>query len=85
MARQPVKKTRVNIYLPESLVSKLDDDANSLGLSRGAVICMYLVRHYENQQTSALLQKGMDMIEKNMSDKVPNEAVQLALQNFSLG
>lgn len=85
MARQPVKKTRVNIYLPESLVNKLDDDANSLGLSRGAVICMYLVRHYENQQTNLTFQKGVNMLEKNMNDMKTHETIQTVLKDFGLG
>ena len=80
MARQPVKKTRVNIYLPESLVNKLDDDANSLGLSRGAVICMYLNRHYENQQTAKSFRDGVELMQKT-----PNEAIQMIMKDFDLG
>lgn len=63
MAR--TKKFRVNIYLPESLVNRLDSEAEELGISRGAVIAMNLSRYYQGIDTNSAVAKGIEFLSED--------------------
>lgn len=58
---EPLKngKVRVNIYLPQTLVSRLDEDAKVMGTSRGGIITQRLMQFYLDLETQIQLNNGI--------------------------
>ena len=52
-------KVRVNVYLPKTLVDRIDEEAKLMGTSRGGVISQNMNRYYLDMDTQMQLNNGI--------------------------
>lgn len=52
-------KVRVNVYLPKTLVDRIDDEAKLMGTSRGGVISQNMNRYYLDMDTQIQVNNGI--------------------------
>jgi len=56
------EKQRINIYLPVSLVNRVDEEAKALGVSRQAMIALNLTQFYDNKDATVAMNKGINLL-----------------------
>lgn len=81
---EPLKngKVRANIYLPQELVARLDEDAKIMGTSRGGIITQRLMQFYLDMDTQIQLNNGIKAMTGMSSDDLMKKILSNMLDNM---
>lgn len=60
------EKKKINVYLPENILSKIDEYANEFGVNRSAMIA-FITKQYIDQQEVVKMGKIADLQEELQS------------------
>lgn len=78
MMAEKAEKIRVNMYLPKSLIDRIDAEALELGSSRSGVIAQRMSKSYLDEETQTRMNEGIKM----MTGMDPDDVVQMMLESM---
>lgn len=55
---------RINIYLNDTIIDKVDKGAEDIGISRSAFIAVLVSQHFKGQETVSTLSRACDALER---------------------
>lgn len=78
---EKAEKIRVNMYLPKSLIDRIDAEALELGTSRSGVIAHRMNQSYLYEESQTQLNNGI----KLMTGMESEEVMKMVLENMLKG
>lgn len=85
MMAEKTEKIRVNMYLPKSLIDRIDAEALELGSSRSGVIAQRMSKSYLDEETQIRINEGVKMMTGMDSDDVVQMMLESMLKDMKKG
>jgi metal-responsive CopG/Arc/MetJ family transcriptional regulator len=82
---EKAEKIRVNMYLPKSLIDRIDAEALELGSSRSGVIAQRMSKSYLDEETQTRMNEGIKMMTGMDSEDVVQMMLQSMLKDMKKG
>ena len=80
-----IEKVRVNMYLPKSLIERIDAEAEQMGTSRSGVIAQRMNQFYLDMETQTQMNEGIKMLTGMSSDELTEHLLKGMLKDMTKG